>query len=609
MFVEGSTDVLFQKCIGCVVAMTLHDGSRPRLERSFAIIAAAVGGSSAEARDDLLGNASPSSAAAAAVAEEAAMAQAGSGSCGIGLPSMMIGDNLVISVVSGGCAAAANASPPASASTAAGPTSAHSRTNSAAASAADSRSNGQVSGASPTSRSTNGSNNNNPTDGKSSTRPNNNKTNGNNRKGTHNADASNGMSHGGPSPHSTTSRAQHNPLEQPEEEEEGLFDWVGSSIQSAYDAMFPPTDEEGNANNGNGNAEGNGNGGAAAASPLTAQTQEGAHPPPSSSTTSRGVSIISSKKGNYLKSGGKSPVSFASHTHADMPAAEDDSSPVRATSRTNRGYRRAQTAPPPTSTSMSPSTMDHADPSTRRRGSGSGGATLQTAASIDSIDSRGRRRKKSSKLLPNRSSAAAGKSRVAASLKMSRSRSDNNKGADGRIGSGGVGRAGEGTAPSPSKAASFDVAAAGSRDEQDSGSGLRLPSLRPPLGPRLGNGRSSKRDGGGSGGGGTISWTMMHDKLIDELFEASRRQYIATHFGDGEGGQNGHHHHLHEKPKEKEQKEHSGWKLRNLLSGGGGGGNDADVVGGKSKKNKGNQTSNLSFIWATLSSRMSSISF
>ena len=57
---------------------------------------------------------SSSSAAAVMAAEEAAMDAAGSGSCGIGLPSMMIGDNLVISVVSGGCAAAAQTPRPVS---------------------------------------------------------------------------------------------------------------------------------------------------------------------------------------------------------------------------------------------------------------------------------------------------------------------------------------------------------------------------------------------------------------------------------------------------------------------------------------------------------------
>ena len=312
------------------------------------------------------------------------------------------------------------------------------------------------------------------------------------------------------------------------EEEEGILDWVGNSIQSYfYDAIFPPAEEGGGAaavaNNGNANANGT------SAPPAKAKAQD----------VSPNGSMEPKRENKYLKlarGGAKSPISFAASSRPTNANASVD----------HRGHHRAQTAPPPAATASWDSGT---------------GREVQITASVDSTDdSRGTN---SRSLLRNKKS----RDRVtAASLKMSRSRSGGSEMAS---------PTSPQQTPSPSKSASFDVAAAAtgssSRDEQP----LRLSSLRPPLGPRLGA-KAGRKDA--AGGGGATSWTGMHNRLIDELFEASRRQYLTTH-----GGHAGHHHNHRHHDQDKEQKDHSGWKLGNLLPGGHhGSGNDAGGDGAKS---------------------------
>jgi len=447
--------------------------------------------------------------------------------------------------------------------------------------------------------------------------------------------------------------------QQNDEEVEDLFDWVGSSIQSACDNMCPTpgmttaaaTAEDANGEIVHTNASPIATNGA---TPLAASTTQDGEPSsvraskvqyltsgakspvsfaavasaasssPTSTTRARAATGAaqstptaggepSSSKVQYLTSGAKSPVSFAAvasaasssptsttkasatsaataDTALPVPLDATDSdlslSPPAVRTAPRRGYGRAQTAPPPTTTTPEL-------------------PTVEAAASLDSTDGGGRRRgnrkapsssSSSSRILQYRSSTSLRES--IASLKTSRSRSD--RGAEEQGGVAEMAATASIPPPSPSKTASFDAASAGSRDEQDSssGSGLRLASLRPPLGPRLGH-RGDKKE---EGGGGTASWTAMHDKLIDELFEESRRQYIATHFSGEDGQKIGHHHydydyehdHDHDHEKDRDHKEHSGWKLGNLLSGcggSGGGGNNADGDGAKSKRSKEDRTS------------------
>ena len=380
------------------------------------------------------------------------------------------------------------------------------------------------------------------------------------------------------------------------EDDQNLLDWIGDSVKSAVDSIFIlPGAEDGSTAANDGNAvpasssllrasgitsAAAGESGGAARAKIVKGLRKGAAAVGAGSSGDSGNAHTRNKSSVSFSSSAPSPWSANTSTSsgagatrgvsstayassADSPASagtasaaatrtskrgslsppSDTSSPngtsascttTASTAMRKRKYKRAQSSPPHV-TGLS--VDDSAQRKTRRTAKGGGILQRSSTTIIDSIGSIGR------------GGDPAGSSSVfAAATKRKLNRRLSEQYAERGAGSADV------VAATVCKSFSLD-------DE----SGFKRLSKLPPLPPKA----SRKAD---------APWTAIHDMLIDELFEESRREYLSKH-GSAHG---------QEKVDHQQQSRHHGdrkdaklgWKIGHFLhpGGGGGGGHGADGV-------------------------------
>eukprot|EP00562_Extubocellulus_spinifer_P017706 CAMPEP_0178595612 /NCGR_PEP_ID=MMETSP0697-20121206/31169_1 /TAXON_ID=265572 /ORGANISM="Extubocellulus spinifer, Strain CCMP396" /LENGTH=1012 /DNA_ID=CAMNT_0020233059 /DNA_START=63 /DNA_END=3102 /DNA_ORIENTATION=- len=382
------------------------------------------------------------------------------------------------------------------------------------------------------------------------------------------------------------------------EDEQNLLDWIGDSVKSAVDSIFVlPGAEDGSTAVNGGNAvpsasssllrasgitsAASGESGGAARTKIVKGLRRGtaaagagssgdsgnartrnkssvsfgsSAPSPWSAGTSttgtsstgagatRGVSstAYASSAGSPASTGTASAAATRTAKRGSLSPPSDTSSPIgtgasrtttASTAMRKQKYKRAQSSPPP-STGLS--VDESAQRKTKRTAKGGGILQRSSTTIIDSIGSIGRGGD-----YTGSSSAPA----AAAKRKLNRRLSEQY--AEREAGGADV------IATTICKSSSLD----------DEGGVKRLSKL-PPLPPKA----SRKAD---------ASWTAIHDMLIDELFEESRREYLSKQHRSAHGQEKADHRHHGDRKDAK-----LGWKIGHFLhpGGGGGGGHGADGV-------------------------------